>query len=63
MVGCFKWRLVGQSSRNMEGFVAENDLNCTDLAQEVSVEKKFTLWPRDCLCVTFTENVTAFAFV
>jgi hypothetical protein len=38
---------MGHSSRNMEDFVAESNLNCTDLAQEVS-EENFSMWPRDC---------------
>jgi hypothetical protein len=31
-VECFKWDLMGYSSRNMEDFVTEGDLNCGDLA-------------------------------
>ena len=57
---CFKWGLMGYSSRNMEDFVAESDLNCADLAQEVSVEKNFILWPRDSLCGVLVKNVAAF---
>jgi hypothetical protein len=30
----------------MEDFVAVSDLNCADLAQEVSKEKNFNMWPR-----------------
>jgi hypothetical protein len=37
-VECFKWGLMDYSSRNMEDFVSENDLNYVDLAQGVSVE-------------------------
>ena len=40
---------MGHPSRNMEDFVAESDLNCADLAQEVSVEN-FNMWPRDRFC-------------
>jgi hypothetical protein len=40
--------LMGYPSRNMEDFAAESDLNCSDLAQEVSVEKNISTWPRDC---------------
>jgi hypothetical protein len=40
-VECFKWGLLGHPSRHMEDFVAESDLNRSDLAQEVSVEQKF----------------------
>ena len=46
----FKWGLMSFSGRNMEDFVAENDLNCAELAQEVSVEN-FNMWPRDCFVV------------
>ena len=38
---CFKWGLMGYPRRNMEDFVAVSDLNCADLAQQVSVEKNF----------------------
>jgi hypothetical protein len=31
----------------MEDFVTESDLNCVDLAQQVSVEK-LSMWPKDC---------------
>jgi hypothetical protein len=40
-VGCFKWGLMGYASRNIKDIGAEGDLNCADLVQEVSVEKKF----------------------
>ena len=35
-------------SRNVEDFHAEYDWNYGDFAQEVSVEKKFSMCPRDC---------------
>ena len=47
----FKWDLIGYLNRYMEDFVAENDLNCVDLAQEVSAEKNVNMWPRDCFVV------------
>ena len=34
---CFKWGLIGHPSKSMEDFVAESDLNCSELAHEVSV--------------------------
>jgi hypothetical protein len=37
---CFKWGLMGHSSRNMGDTGAEGDLNCADLAQ---VEKNFSM--------------------
>ena len=45
----FKLGLMGYHSRNTEDFVTEYDLNCANLAQEVSVEKNFSMWHRDCL--------------
>jgi hypothetical protein len=36
---------MGHPKRNMEGFVAESDLNCVNLSQSVSVEKNFNMWP------------------
>jgi hypothetical protein len=38
-VECFKWDLMGHPSRNVEDFVSGSDLNCVDLAQEISKEK------------------------
>ena len=42
-VDCFKWGLMGHPSRNMEDFVAGYNLNCVDLAQEISKEKNFSI--------------------
>ena len=50
-VECFKWGLIGCPSRTMQDFVAESDLNCADLAQEISVEKNFSMWTRDWFVV------------
>ena len=47
---CFKWGLISHLSRDMEDIVAEGDLNCAILVQEVSVES-FSIWPRDCFVV------------
>ena len=44
----------------MEDFVAESDLNCGRLALEVSDEKYFNMWPRDCSCDILVKNVAAF---
>jgi hypothetical protein len=54
---CFKWGLMSHPSRNVEDFVAVSDLNCADLAQEVSVEKNFSMWPRDCFCSILMKNI------
>ena len=42
----------------MEDFVAEGNMNCADLAQEVPVEKNFSMWSRDCGILV--KNVAAF---
>jgi hypothetical protein len=59
-VECFKWGLMGHPSRNMEDFVTVSDLNYVVLAQEVSEEKNFRLWHRDCFCGILVKNVVAF---
>jgi hypothetical protein len=43
----------------MEDFVTESDLNCANLAQEVSVDN-FNIWPRDCFCGILVKNVAPF---
>ena len=58
-VECFNWDLVAHPSRNMEDFVTQSDLNCGDLAQQVSVEN-FNMWPSDCFCGILVKNVAAF---
>ena len=45
---------------NMEDLFAEGDLNCGSLALEVSEEKNFSMWPRDCSCEILTKNMAAF---
>jgi hypothetical protein len=56
-VECFKWSLMCYSSRKMErkmeDFVAESDLNYAELAQVVSVEKNFSMQPREYHFVVF----------
>ena len=53
----FNWGLEGYASRDMLDFVAESDLHSADPAQEVSVEKNFSMWPRDCFCGILVKNV------
>jgi hypothetical protein len=48
---CFKWGLMELPSKNMEDFVAESYLKYADLLQEISKEKDFNTWPRDCFVV------------
>ena len=52
---------MGYSRRNIGEFVAVSDLNCADLFQEVSVEKKFSTWPRDCFSCILLMNVAGFS--
>ena len=56
---CFKWGLMGHPSRNMKDFVAGNNLNCVDLAQEIS-KKNFSMWHKDCFCGILVKNVATF---
>jgi hypothetical protein len=58
-VDYFKRGLVGQPNRNMNIFVAENNLNCVDLVLEVSV-KIFSMWPRGCFCSILVKNMASF---
>ena len=57
---CFKWDLRGHPTRNMEDIVDEGDLNCKALTQDVSEEKNFSIWPRECSCNILVKNVAAF---
>jgi hypothetical protein len=59
-VECFKWGLIGHPSRNMKDFDARNNLNCVDLAQEISKEKNFRMWHKDCFCDILVKNVATF---
>ena len=55
---------MGQPSRNMEDTDAESHLDCVGLmAQEVSVEKNFNMWLRDCFCDVLIKNTALFAIV
>jgi hypothetical protein len=45
----------------MEDIGAEGDLNCGDLAQEISEEQNFSMWSRDCSCGVLVEIVAAFS--
>ena len=51
---------MGHPSRNMEDFVAGSDLNCVDLAQEISKEKNFRMWHKDWFCGILVKNVATF---
>ena len=57
---CFKWGLMGHPSRNMEDLAAGSNLNCVDLAQEISKEKNFRMWHKDWFCGILVKNVATF---
>ena len=44
----------------MEDFVAGSNLNCVDLVQEISKEKNFSMWHKDCFCGILVRNVVTF---
>ena len=44
----------------MEDFVAGSNLNCVDLAQEISKEKNFRMWHKDWFCGILVKNVATF---
>jgi len=44
---------MGYTSKNVEDFVTVSDLNCSDLAQVVSVEN---MWPRETVLWYFGEE-------
>jgi hypothetical protein len=51
---------MSHPSGNMEDFVAVNNFNCADLAQKGLVDKKFSMWPRDCFLWYFGEKCGCF---
>ena len=59
-VECFKWGLISHPSKNMEDFVAGSNLNCVDLAQEISKDYNFRMWHKDCSCGILVKNVATF---
>jgi hypothetical protein len=59
-VKCFKWGLMGHPSRNMEDFAAGSNFNCVDLVSEISKEKNFSMWHKDCFYGILVKNVTTF---
>jgi hypothetical protein len=44
----------------MEDFVAGSDWNCVHLAQEISKQKNFRMWHKDCFCGILVKNVASF---
>jgi hypothetical protein len=59
-VKCFKWGLMDPPFRNMEDLVAGSNLNCVDLAQEISKENNFRMWHENCFCGILVKNVATF---
>jgi hypothetical protein len=62
-VECFKWGSLGYLGRNIEDSVTESDLKCAVLAQEISVEKNFSMWIRDCFFVCLFVCLFCFVFL
>ena len=44
----------------MEDFVAGSNFNCADLVQEISKEKAFSMWHKDCFYGILVKNVATF---
>jgi hypothetical protein len=59
-VKCFKCGLMGHPSRNIQEFVAGSNLNCVDLVQEISKEKNFSMWHKECFCGILVKNMATF---
>ena len=57
---CFKWDLMSPTNRSIDNSGVEGDLHCGGLAQEVSEEKIFCMWPRECSCGILRKNVATF---
>jgi len=62
-VESLKWGLIACPRKNIEDFVAANDLNCADLTQEISVEKQFCMWHGDHFCGILVKMWLLFAIV
>ena len=56
---CFKWSLMGHTSRSIENSGAEGDLNCGASIKRFS-EKNFSMLLRDRSCDILAKNVAAF---
>ena len=51
-------------SRNVETIGEKDDLNCADLAQEVSMEKNISMWPRQSFVIFWEKTwLLCFCFV
>jgi hypothetical protein len=50
---------MGYANRIMEDFDSESYMNCTELAQEFSVEN-INKWHIDCVCAILVYNVATF---
>ena len=50
--------LNGSLSKNVQVLFIESNLKCSDLAQDGSKKKNFSMWPRDCFRCILVKNVT-----
>jgi hypothetical protein len=57
---CFKWGLMGHPRGNMKDFIAGSNLNGVDLDQDISKEKNFRMWYKDCFYGILVKNVGTF---
>lgn len=57
----FRWGLLSHSGRNKEDSGTKGDFNCGGLAQGVSEDRNFNLWPRDYFCDILAKKVAAFS--
>ena len=48
------------TGRSTEESDDEGDLNCRDLAQDISDGQNFSMWPRDCSCDILPKNMSVF---
>ena len=53
---CFKYGIMGHTSRSVEDGGVEDDLNCGGPAQEVSEEKNFSMLLGDSSCDILVKN-------
>ena len=51
---------MGYLSKNMKDFIAKNDLNGADLAQDSSVWKNFNMGSSNCFCVILLDEFGCF---
>ena len=51
---------MGHPSRNIKDIGAEDYMNCGSLALEISKEKNFCMWLRDCSYEVLMKSISTF---